>query len=584
MEASKNICLSKPKTRPEVKPQVAKPAGRPVAPVTPAAKGNSLFSLDNAGIWLAVIAMLLYLPSLSFQFTELDDSIFIREFNNYYENPDTNLFTAFTRGLFNPTNDPYYRPIFLDVMFINHKLNGEDIFGYHLFNILLHGATVFLLFRLFSKMGIEKMQAALLTLLFAVHPVLTQAVAWVPGRNDTMLAIFSISFFIACINYSDSGTPKSLVTAILMLLLAFFTKETALFTAPAAFVILVIFLQRPWNGKRQLTLYGAWLCCFAVWFLARYAATTHVTTSLSTAQQVADFFQRLPVILHYLGKIFLPFNLSVLPIVQDTVIYFGLAALAGLIALLALSDKVNWRHVIGGLLFFMLFLLPALLVPRNLNEQTFEHRLYLPIMGILMLLPETALFKRTNAKTAMSVIVGISALFAVLTFVHQRNFASPRAFWQQAVSTSPHSAFANMMLAARMGEDSLQASYRLFRRAYQLNPNEKYLNYYYGKMLQMQDSIAASEKYLLKEKNTSGFYECDFYLARVAILKNDTLGSIAYLENYLKVDRANPPANNNLLLMLMATRQFAKAKQQVASMKTVGLPVPAAIEQQVAGY
>lgn len=554
-------------------------------------------------LWLAIAVLVVYFPSFSFGFTELDDSIFIRDFQEYNEQI-SNLFGAFGRGLFNPTQDPYYRPIFSDSMILNYRISGLEIGSYHVVNILLHITTIVLLYKLFIRLKLKQLHAFLLCAVFAVHPVLCQAVAWIPGRNDTILAVFILAFFNKAIDYAEKGNIKNIVLASFFLLLAFFTKETAVFAAPAAFVILVLALGLKPFEKRNLTLYGTWAGCFIIWFAARSMATVHIKTDLSTARQVTDFIHRLPVMIQYMGKIFLPFNLTVFPIQKDTVYYFGFIAVALLAALIYFSENVNWRRLAAGFAVFLLFLLPALLVPGNLNEQTFEHRLYLPVIGILLLLPETALFKRLTDKNLLVAISGICVIFAAVNFNHQYNFSDPFAFWHKAANGSPNSAYANMMLAARedrnaqelayemrsteerqswvknAGENA-QLSFDLFHKAYGLNPNEKYLNFYYGCMLQKKDSILASEPYFLKEKKTSGYYECDFYLARVAMTKNDTAGAIGYMETYLKKDAGNPQANNNLLLMYFSRRQFKEAKMQVSKMQVLGLPVPQAMVQQL---
>jgi hypothetical protein len=67
--------------------------------------------------------------------------------------------------------------------------------------------------------------------------------------------------------------------------------------------------------------------------------------------------------------------------------------------------------VTGGMLFFLLFLLPALLVPSNLNEQTFEHRLYLPVIGILIMVNESAWFKDASKQLLLYSVVGVCIAF-----------------------------------------------------------------------------------------------------------------------------------------------------------------------------
>jgi 4-amino-4-deoxy-L-arabinose transferase-like glycosyltransferase len=529
---------------------------------------------------LALAAVVIYLPTIFYQLTELDDSIFIREFREYNENIG-NLLTSFHRGLFDAVKDPYYRPLFLDTMILNYKLSngGENIASYHVINILFHVLSTILLYKLFLKLGIRQLHSFLLSLVFAVHPVISQAVAWIPGRNDTLLAIFTFSFLLYSIAYTEDGRPKSLILSTLFLLLAFFTKETAVFAAPVAFVLLVLVMRKNWLDKKNITLYITWIGSFLVWYLARASATVQ-TTGVSAAQVTGDFIRRSPLIVQYLGKIFLPFNLSVFPIQQDTVYYYGIIAIAMLVALIVLSKQKDWRVVAGGFLVFLLFLLPALIVPQNLNEQSFEHRLYLPLAGILLVLSQTVAIKnKLSDKQLITGAAVVCAAFAGINYYHQPAFKDPVSFWSQAAETSPNSAYANMMYAARIPNDP-ERSYALFRRAYQLNPEEKYINFYYGEMLQKRDSVLPSEKYLLKEKQKSNYYMCDFYLARVAMEKQDPVGAITYLQSYLKHDPNSPMANNNLLLLYKQTNQLEAGKAHIRHMQQSGLSVPPALSQQ----
>ncbi len=537
------------------------------------------FRIPNPFILLVIAVLVVYFPAFSFDLTELDDSIFIRDFASYNEDLG-NLITSFQRGLFDPVKDPYYRPLFMDTMILNYHISdhGQNIASYHIINVLLHLGSVLLLFRLFRKLNIKDTVNFILCLIFAVHPVLSQAVAWIPGRNDTMLAIFILSFLLHTINYSNEGKPVSLVLGTLFLLLAFFTKETAVFAAPVAFVLLVLVLQKNWLDKRNLIQYAVWVGCFAIWFAVRASAT--VQTNISPAQIAHDFIPRLPLIIQYIGKVLLPFNLSVFPTQADTVYYYGIAAIAIFIAIILLNKQRNLKIVLSGLLIFLLFLLPVLFVPSNLNEQSFEHRLYLPMIGILLLLSQTVLLRNKLAEKQLFVGgVAVACIFAVMNFMHQKNFENKLTFWASAAETSPNSAYANMMLAARLDDE--KQSYVLFRKAYKLNPNEKYLNFYYGVMLQKQDSVMQSEQYLLKEKNKSGYFECDFYLARVAMEKKDFNGAISYLKTYLKTDPVNSIANNNLLLLYLDTKQIDAAREHAKAMIQNHVDVPQQLRQQL---
>lgn len=538
------------------------------------------FTVKYATLWLVLAALVVYFPTFFFKFTELDDTIFVHDFHAYNEDIG-NLITSFSRGVFDAIKDPYYRPLFLDSMIINYKISdgGENIAMYHIVNVLFHIINVVLLFKVLTKLAVKEVHAFVLALVFAVHPVLSQAVSWIPGRNDTILALFSLSFFLQAIKYSNTGKAKNLGLSFLFLLLAYFTKETAVFVTPVAFIMLVLLLNKNWKDKLMLTQYGVWFTSFVIWFAARYFAIQH-SGDMAPGQVVADFVHRLPLIVQYTGKIFLPFNLSVFPIQEDTVHFWGLIAIWLIVMGIYFYKKRDLKVVFASLGIFMLFLIPALLVPTKLNEQTFEHRLYLPMIGILLLLTQTvALKNRFRDADILGGGIIIAGALAIMNFQHQRSFKDPLTFWTAAAATSPHSAYANMMLAAR--EDNLEESYRLFRKAYKLNPKEKYLNFYYGVMLQKQDSVAKSEQFLLTEKNTSGYYECDFYLARVAMERKDLNGAIDYLQTYLKKDASNKIANNNLLLLYLDTQQRDKAAQHAKRMRQLGLDVPPQLMQQL---
>ncbi len=535
--------------------------------------------------WLVLISFIAYAPSLKFGLTELDDSIFIRDFHVYNEQ-FKNLFLSFNRGLFDALKDPYYRPVFMDSMIINYWLSGhgQNIFLYHLVNIALHSIAVVLLFKLFLKLEIKTLKAFILAAFFAIHPVLTQAVAWIPGRNDTLLAIFVLAFMNHSMRFTSDGTRKNLGWSVLFLLLALFTKETAVFAPAAIMVLYMFFAGYKIANKKLLLQYALWAACLVIWFVARKMATTQNVTYENGF--LSELLHRLPLLIQYFGKIILPFDLSVFPTQQETVYYYGIIAIIITIAAIYFSPAKDKMKITGGVIFFVLFLIPALIVPAGLNDQTFEHRLYLPIIGVLLLVPETILFngKYTEGQVLIYSIV-IICITAGKTFSHEQNFSDPNEFWSQAVETSPSSAFANLHLSEY--EDNLDKKCALIRKAFQLNPKEKYANFFYAEMLintNKRDSILISEPYLLTEKGISGFYKCNFYLARVSVERGDNNGAIAYLQEFLKTEpetsKEGSEANNNLLVLYLTTNQINKIVYQARHMKELGLPVPENILQQ----
>lgn len=534
---------------------------------------QSEFHIPYPGMLLAVAVLFLYASSINLGFTELDDSIFIKERQSYNEDL-SNLVTSFKRGVFNETEDVYYRPILLNSFILNYQLSGTAIKGYHVVNILLHLIAVLLLYQLLMKLRFRKTEAFLLTLFFAIHPVLTQAVAWIPGRNDTLLAVFLFTFFLGLINYSNHGKPAAFVLQLVTLLLAFFTKETTVFAAPVALLLLVLCLEKKIFEMRSMLLYGSWLLAFILWYYVRSLATLK-EEQMQFGSVLAALPSRLPVIVQYFGKIILPLNLNVFPITKDTSNVYGLLAVALIAAGLFFSKDRNNKIVIAGIGTFLLFLVPVLLVPASLNDQDFEHRLYLPIVGVLLLLTQTILFRNNmNDKIIFFGGIGICLVLAIINFNHQGKFKDANTFWTEAVKGSPNSAYANMMLGARLSETDSIKSEQYMKAAHALNPDEKYLNYYLGKMALDKDSIPEAEAYFLKEIKKSAYYECYFHMARIAFIKNDFDGAIGYLTTYLSKTPDDEQANNNLLLLYLQTNKLDEARIQLKRMQQLGLVIP----------
>ncbi len=523
-------------------------------------------------IWISVIILLVYAPSFDLGYTELDDTIFINEHMEYNKDM-SNLAHSFQRGVFAEKKDTYYRPLLLDSFIINYQFSKDSVKGYHAMNIFLHLISVVLLFYVLTQMKIPEWNAFLLSVLFAVHPVFTQAVSWIPGRNDTLLAVFAFAFMLTSLRFIASGKFPSLLLSGLFLLAALFTKETALVIAFAFFVLIVSLSFIQWKDKAHIKLYAVWAAGILIWFLVRAAARLE-GESLTAALSVSNAFGRLPVIIQYFGKGILPVNMSVFPMMEDTSYIFGIISIVIIAALLFTGKEKNKRMIIGGSAWFLLLMMPVVLLPGSLNEQDFEHRLYVPFFGILLVLSQTALFKNLKPVTTAAVVGVIAIIFTVMNIRHQQTFSDPLTFWESAVHTTPHSSYATMMLAARLDKTDKKRADEMMLHAYDLNPKEKYINYYVGKLYLDRGEVAKAEKYLLEELNISSYYETWFELSRVEFEKKNMEQSIIYMEKYLSFDPRESQAINNYILMLISTGQKPKAQEFIRQKQKVGIIIP----------
>ncbi len=523
-------------------------------------------------ILLSLVVLILYSPSINSGFTDLDDKIFIVEQESFIKDI-SNIGPSYKRGTFSEKNDNYFRPVLLNSFIINYQFSGTEIKGYHVFNILIHAISVMLLYWLFTLIFADRTKVFLLTLLFAIHPVLTQAVAWIPGRNDSLLFVFAAIFLIAAIKYVSNGKPLYILIQFLALLMALFTKETALLIAPAAFIILITHTNFRWNSRAAFLQYTTWLFSGIVWFVVRSNAS--LQSEPTTLSEIpSNFIERSPLLVQYLGKILLPFNLSVFPMMNDTTYIYGIAALIITVALIVLTKNKNNKRIIGGFSWYFMILVPVLLLPSSINNQDFEHRLYLPLLGILMVLGETIVFDMRKPKQTVVAVVAIALVLSVMNNKHQKKFTDPLTFWTAAYETTPNSYYAAMNMGSRIDEVDYNRSIELLKRSYELNPDGKYINFYMGSIAMKEDSLDLAAKYFKRELELSAYYETYYQFSQVEFMRKDLNSSIIHLEKFLQFVPDHPQAIYNYTLMLLDTDQVGKAMEFVQETRKKGIRVP----------
>ncbi len=523
---------------------------------------------------LILITTTVYFKSLFLDYTRLDDSIFIVE-NAQYNADLSNIGISFQRGLFNPTKDAYYRPMFLVDFIIESRFFGTKPAGYHFTNLLFHLLSVTLLYYFLRRIEILGIDSFLLALIFAVHPVLTQAVAWIPGRNDMLLMIFFFSSFILFLRYLEKpGIPILLLQAFFVLV-ALFTKETAVII-PVIMAGFVFFYKKT-QWKKLVKPGISWVLSIVIWYSVRSTATL-AKDWISPVAMINAGIERLGVILQYLGKIFLPLNLTVFPEYEDITLIWGILAFVILTGLIIISKSYKKPLTYLGLFWFLIFLLPVLIVPKTLNDQVFEHRLYLPIIGILLMLSEVYPFSGNIEPGKKVILIGVIALvFSVQSIYRSDYFKDPITFWTHAVDGSPHSAYANALLGTKV-EDSVRRE-QLFRRAYELNPDLKNLNYYLGKVLFDKKEIDSAENYLRKEIAHNPIPDAYFLLAQIAFTKNKEDSIAAYLSKVIELDPLHPQANNNLVVLYYSKGEIEKARAVIRSMQAKGMYISPELEK-----
>jgi 4-amino-4-deoxy-L-arabinose transferase-like glycosyltransferase len=388
--------------------------------------------------------------------------------SGFNKNP-ANIIQSFFQTLYTNFDSIYYRPVFQIDLIIEYHLFGVHPAGYHLTSLLFHNLSVILVYLFFRKLKLEKVPAFLLSALFAVHPVLSQAVAWIPGRNDILMMIFLLTGILITINYLKTSGLSAWVGQFILFIVALFTKETAVVTPLIIIVLIIYILKLKW--KKIIPLATGWIIAIIIWYVFRHHALVG-----KEAPDILSMFSKTPArllaILQYLVKILIPVNLSAFPKMKDVSLTCGVIALIVLIALMWFSKSYREPLTLFGLFWFLIFVSPVLFIPTITNDNLFEHRLYIPIIGILLILSRTFLLTgQTTNKVKLLVFIPVIFLFAVMSFFRLDYFKDPLSFWTRAAKDSPRSCIPVYRYLSLVDSKSEQEKEKIWIHIHTIDPN-----------------------------------------------------------------------------------------------------------------
>ena len=533
-------------------------------------------------VLIGLVAFVVYFQVLFFGFTYLDDNTLLLDNAAVYGNVD-NAFRVFTTDFMAPVSGGfYYRPLLALSLIFNAKIAGTSAFLYHLTDVLLHVVAVLLVFKFFQTLGYKIKSALVASLIFAVHPALTQTVAWIPARNDTLATIFALAAFIAFHEFLTKKHWKYLAWHLVAFFLALLSKEnTVLLPILCVFYAVFMLGQRRLSWS-QFAITGGWFTLTLAWYLLRShtIAGAHFYT---LGQSLKSMFENINGLLIGIGKMILPVNLSNYPVPQDASLLFGTIAVLILAGFVALSRPKRWSYLLFGLGWLLLFFLPGLVRPESAKVELLEHRIYLPIIGIFILLLETNFMRKFDiARKIYTVPAGaVIIAFAVLNITHAHSFRDGFSYWEQATRTSPHSAFARNQMGAMayLGKDLDRAAAE-YTKAIELNPDEPLVHNNLGLVYAEQDKLAEAENEYKKELEVNPNYnKTHFNLGFLYARQKRFVEAESEWQATLKANPFHFDAHLNLLAYYYENRDYAKALAQLTAYAAAGGPVNSTLQQ-----
>jgi tetratricopeptide (TPR) repeat protein len=516
---------------------------------------------------IALVGTVLYGRSLWFEFTGSDEILVIQQ-NVSFLSHLTNIPVAFMQHYLG-----YYRPMIWVSLIVDAQAGGTAPLAYHLTNLVIHLATALLVFRLLTLLRIPRTLALLSALLFTVHPLLTEAAIWIPGRNDSLTALFAVASVIFLMRFCETENRRLLAGHFLFFPLGLFTKEIGVGIAAVSVGYLYLFRKEKFISVQNGLLAFGWMLAILSWLWLRGLALENIPKPSDVGFGVA--IQNLPVLFDIIGKFIFPWPLSVLANVHAVPVAVGVIATVGF-AVAFYNFKAHRLVFSFGLLWFLVFLVPSLLV-RLPNADDFydylECRAYLPAIGLLMITAELLRHwaETKNQKNILAVGFVVVGIFFVQAYLYSNSFKNSLAFYKNAVEASPEKG-ANQYNVGRiyLAAGNLAKAEEHLVQATTLCPakSEAFVNLgqVYFKERRIAEALATAKKAAtLNPKNADAFY----LIATIAENAKNADEAIGAWKKFLELRPEDFSAWTELGILYLNQKSFGEAEQMMQ--KTISL-------------
>ena len=348
----------------------------------------------------------------------------------------------------------YYRPLQNVVYTAVYAIDGFSLVAFHALNLALHILNACLVYVLGLRLGFKPGAVLLAALLWALHPVQTEAVTYMSDTPDLMYVAFCLGGIILL---QSNWSLKRVALSIVMSALALLSKEIAVIFPLLVMACLYLRDEQRFDWRHYLkvwpffavvALYGG----LRMLVLNGHAAVANVAAGASDAPQASAGYEAFANLLTYLRLLVWPEGLHMEHDLQPHDALFPTAVGVGIVFVIGASllvlGKQNPRRLAlsWGLLWFAAALLPVFCIEGLL----YEHWLYLPSAGLFLGVTQ-ALALRFEQKPLMPRIAfgaGLAVFLGVLTFQQNRIWSEPVVFYNNIFAHGERAPKAHTMLGA----------------------------------------------------------------------------------------------------------------------------------------
>jgi len=393
-----------------------------------------------------VITFFTFSDALNNTWVSWDDDRNFME-NEYIVNLTADNFWEYTGKIFSTNVIGGFNPLTIWTFAVEKMIFGmedADLRWWHLNNILLHLLCVFLVFRVALLLKLKPLPAALLALLFGIHPMRVESVAWLTERKDVLFAAF---YFGALFYYIKAKLKNKLFGNILIIIPLFFLSGLSKIQAvslPLSMIAVDYYLDGKFSMKSIIAKWPYFIISLIIGSLGVFI--------LSGEGVIADgtnfnFFQRLFVgsysYLIYLVKFIYPYEMSPLypyPAEFENIFYLSALPFFALIGGLYYAWKKGLKEWVFGFVFFtvnVMFVLQIVGAGQGFIADRFTYVPYFGLFFIAAYYFGKLDFKKTLGKVIAGAVALYMGLFAFMSFNQVDIWSNSYSLWTHTIGLYP---------------------------------------------------------------------------------------------------------------------------------------------------
>jgi len=461
-------------------------------------KKSELKLLTALILAVCILTVITHWPALSARAMSFDDNMYLTE-NQLVRNPGLTSARRFLTEILEPSSvRGYYQPLTMISLMADCAAGAgpENLMPIHRTSLIFHAANTALIIVLLYILFGRPVIAAAVGLLFGVHPLTVELVAWVSDRKDLLATFFTLWCFIFYVFYARKQRLRFLAGSFAMYVLALMSKPTSV---PVPILLLVMdfwpLRRLRWKVLPEKLPFFAAAGVFAVVTVISQARTALVVMPGEAGYD----FARLPLIIchntiFYLHKIIRPVNLSLFYPFPEPFGFYSPLVLAGVIGSLILAGllvlSLRWTKVaVVGWLFFIIAILPTMNLIKFTKVIAADRYVYFPSLGLLMLLAafliwlfDRAAVKRRDvtAVIVFCVVIILACGEAAATRRYLFYWADSAGFFRHLLTIAPDAPQVHKALAYILARRVVAAQPRAnpdeavahYKKALELRPND----------------------------------------------------------------------------------------------------------------